>query len=79
MQFLVSERHIACIGVDTLSLDRGSSTTYPAHQAALSADRFGIEALANLDKIPPSGATLTIGLVPFERGSGGPCHIMARW
>lgn len=77
--FLVAERQIACIGVDTLSLDRGSSTTYPAHQEALSADRFGIEALANLDRIPPRGAVLSIGLVPFEHGSGGPCHVMARW
>lgn len=79
VRFLVDERQIACIGVDTLSLDLGSSTTYPAHQAALSADRFGIEALANLDKIPPRGATITIGLVPFEQGSGGPCHVIARW
>lgn len=79
VRFLVDERQIACIGVDTLSLDRGSSSTYPAHQAALSADRFGIEALANLDKIPPRGATITIGLVPFEHGSGGPCHVLARW
>ena len=77
--FLIEERDIACIGVDTLSLDRGSSTTYPAHQAALSADRFGIEALANLDRIPPRGASITLGLVPFEHGSGGPCHVLARW
>jgi kynurenine formamidase len=79
VRFLIDERQVACIGVDTLSLDCGSSTTYPAHQAALSADRFGIEALANLDKIPPRGATITIGLVPFEHGSGGPCHVLARW
>jgi kynurenine formamidase len=79
VEFLVHERQIACIGVDTLSLDHGSSTTYPAHQAALSADRFGIEALANLEKIPARGATITIGLIPFEHGSGGPCHVLARW
>lgn len=79
VKFLVDERQISCIGVDTLSLDRGSSTTYPAHQATLSADRFGIEALANLDKLPPRGAVITIGLIPFEHGSGGPCHVLARW
>jgi kynurenine formamidase len=72
VRFLVQERGVACIGVDTLSLDRGSSTTYPSHQAVLSADRFGIEALANLDTIPPRGATLTIGPIHSRTARAAP-------
>jgi kynurenine formamidase len=43
------------------------------------ADRYGLENLANLHKVPPQGATLYVGVIPWDEGSGGPCRLIARW
>jgi kynurenine formamidase len=77
--WLVKEREIAAIGVDTLSLDPGTSTTFAAHFATLGANRFGVENLANLAKIPRKGATAFVGVIPWEEGSGGPARVIATW
>jgi kynurenine formamidase len=74
---LLDRRRVRAIGVDTLSLDPGNSTTFDVHVAWLGADRFGIENLANLGKLRPSGATAFIGVIPWEEGSGGPCRVIA--
>jgi kynurenine formamidase len=79
VEWLLEERDITCIGVDTLSLDHGPSTTFDVHVTLLSADRYGLENVANLARIPARGATAFVGLVPWEEGSGGPCRVIARW
>lgn len=79
VEWLLVERDIAGIGVDTLSLDHGASTTFDTHLTVLGADRYGIENLANLAHVPPRGATIVVGLVPWEQGSGGPARVFARW
>jgi kynurenine formamidase len=77
--WLAEERDVTAIGVDTLSLDPGNSTTFPVHVNFLATDRYGLENLANLDRIPPRGATAYVGLIPWEEGSGGPCRVIATW
>lgn len=77
--FLIRERGIVGVGVDTLSTDPGESTEFPAHEVLGRGDRWGIENLARLDELPPRGATLVVGLVPWEEGSGGPCRVFAFW
>ena len=77
VEWLLEEREINCIGVDTLSLDPGNSKTFPVHKTLLGADRYGVENLANLRGIPARGATVIVGLVPWDRGSGGPARILA--
>jgi kynurenine formamidase len=77
--WLIDNRGVSGLGVDTMSLDPGNSTTFAAHLTILRADRYGIENLANLAKIPPRGATLYVGLIPWEEGSGGPARIIAAW
>jgi kynurenine formamidase len=77
VEWLLDNRDIACIGVDTLSLDPGNSTTFPVHKSLLGADRYGVENLANLKDIPPRGATAIVGLIPWEEGSGGPARVLA--
>jgi kynurenine formamidase len=77
--WLAEERKVTAIGVDTLSLDPGNSTTFPVHVNFLATDRYGIENLAGLDRIPPRGAVAYVGLIPWEEGSGGPCRVIATW
>jgi kynurenine formamidase len=79
VEWLLEERDIAGIGVDTLSLDPGRSATFAAHVTLLAADRYGIENLANLDRVPARGASVTVGLIPWEQGSGGPARVFADW
>ena len=77
--WLVENRDITGIGIDTLSLDPGNSLTFPVHVNFLATDRYGLENLAGLGEIPPRGATAYVGLIPWEEGSGGPCRVIATW
>jgi kynurenine formamidase len=78
-EWLVRQRRVACLGVDTLSTDRGLSTRFAVHVILAEADRYGLENLAGLGRLPASGARITVGLIPFEKGSGGPARVVARW
>ncbi len=79
IDLLLTERRISGIGVDTLSLDHGPSTTFAVHYTLLPTNRWGLENLANLESIPPSGATLFVGAPKIAAGSGGPTRVMAVW
>lgn len=77
-QFLAAERpQVRAIGLDTASLDIGASTDYPAHVSWLPGGRYGIENLANLERLPPEGAMLFVGAPALQGGSGGPARILA--
>ena len=80
VEWLLNNRGISSVGVDTLSLDHGPSTTFDVHNLLLGdADRIGLENVARLNTIPRSGAYVTIGAIPLEDGSGGPCRLLAGW
>lgn len=76
---LVNDRAVTGIGVDTLSLDYGRSTDFKTHVTVLGANRWGLENVANLAKIPPRGATLFAGAPRVLEGSGGPTRVIAVW
>jgi len=78
-QLLVTEREIAGIGVDTISLDIGPSKEFKAHKALLRGNKWGLECVANLSQIPPSGATVFVGATKVEGSSGGPARLIACW
>jgi kynurenine formamidase len=59
-----SERLLRRQGVRSLSVDPGNSTTFETHLLVAEADRYGLENLANLDRIPRRGATIIVGLIP---------------
>lgn len=75
--FLVEERDIHGIGVDTLSLDIGAATSFDVHVTILSAGKFGIEGVANLAAIKDRQATVIVGVPRWEEGSGGPARVLA--
>jgi kynurenine formamidase len=79
VDWLISERDIACIGVDTPSIDPGLSLDYPVHRRLLGSGRYAVECLARLTSLPPSGAVAVVGVIPWENGSGGPCRVLAWW
>jgi len=76
--FLLAERPgVRAIGLDTISLDIGATTDFPAHCSWLPAGRFGIENVANLERLPPRGALLIVGAPALQAGSGGPTRLLA--
>jgi kynurenine formamidase len=78
-EWLLRRRGIRSLGVDTLSIDPGNSTSFDTHLILTGADRYGLENLASLDRLPRRGATVVVGLIPYEQGSGGQARIFASW
>jgi kynurenine formamidase len=79
VEWLIANRSITGVGVDTMSLDPGNSTTFEVHVLLLGSNRYGLENLANLGNVRPRGATAFVGVVPWEEGSGGPLRALAVW
>jgi kynurenine formamidase len=77
--WLVAKRDPVGIGLDTMSLDPGNSADFAVHVEFLASGRYGIESMANLDRIPPRSALAFVGPVPWEDGSGSPCRVIAAW
>ncbi|HEY7245490.1 MAG TPA: cyclase family protein [Xanthobacteraceae bacterium] len=76
-EWLLQERSVAGLAVDTLSLDHGPSKDFKVHHRWLPSGRWGLENVANLDKVPRSGATLVIGLAKVKGATGGPARLIA--
>jgi kynurenine formamidase len=76
-EFLVSQREIDAIGVDTPSIDYGQSKDFIVHQIINGANMPGLENIANLEKLPVRGATLIALPMKIANGSGGPARIIA--
>lgn len=75
---LLLKRDVRGIAVDTLSLDAGRAMpAYPVHQSWLRSGRWGLEAVANLDHAPPSGAIVFVGAPPVADATGIPIRAMA--
>lgn len=77
--FLLAERTVAGVGVDTLSLDIGADKNYAAHKVLFARSKWAIENIADLHKIPPSGATAIIGVPRVPLASGAPIRLLAAW
>lgn len=71
------EAGVVGMAVDTLSLDHGASKTFDTHYAWLPTGRWGIECIANLDEVPPVGATIVVGAPKIAGATGGPSRILA--
>lgn len=76
-QLLLENPTVKAIAVDTLSLDHGPSPDFAVHNTWLPAGRYGIEGVANLDKLPAKGATIVVGAPKVRGGSGGPARVFA--
>lgn len=76
-RFLVEKRKIRGLGIDTLSIDRGISDDFAVHHIVNRAGRYGLENVAELDKLPPRGFQLIVAPMKIENGTGGPTRIFA--
>jgi kynurenine formamidase len=76
-ELLVRERRVAALGLDTASIDYGPSKDFIVHQIANGANVPGLENLANLDRVPETGAWIIALPMKIAGGSGGPLRIIA--
>ena len=75
--FLVRERDVVGIGVDTLSVDIGPSTEFPVHKVWHRAGKWNVECVANLDRVQAAGATVFVGASKVGDATGGLVRIIA--
>lgn len=81
VQWLISERDVRGFGVETINTDAGQSyawpVAYPCHTLMHGANKFGLQCLANLDKLPPTGAVIVAAPLKIQGGSGSPLRVLA--
>jgi kynurenine formamidase len=76
-RWLLQQRKIDAIGIDTASIDFGQSTTYETHRLLYEANIPGFENLAALDRLPPTGAFVVALPMKIAGGSGAPLRAIA--
>ena len=77
LSFLVKERNVNGVGIDTLSIDPGASAALEGHRVVLLGGRFEVENLDNLDLLPVKGFTVIVAPLKISRGSGSPARVLA--
>lgn len=76
-EFLVSQRNIRGLGVDSPSVDSASEGRAAGTHVILGREnRVGIEFVANLEKLPPSGASVIALPMKIARASGSPVRLI---
>ena len=76
-KWLVENRKIKAVGLDTASIDYGQSSTYDSHVALMTNNIPAFENVANLDKLPAKGFDIIALPMKIKGGSGGPLRIVA--
>jgi kynurenine formamidase len=75
--FIVKQRKVNAVGIDTASIDYGQSKDFTVHQILYGAGLYGLENVANLDRLPATGATLIALPMKIAGGTGAPVRIVA--
>lgn len=75
--FLATHRKIKAVGLDTPSIDFGGSILFETHQILFEHNIPGLENVANLNKLPETGALVFALPMKIKGGSGAPVRILA--
>ena len=76
-EWLMQNRKIKAVGIDTASIDYGQSKVYGSHVALMKQDIPAFENVANINKVPVKGAQIIALPMKIKGGSGGPLRIIA--
>ncbi len=76
-RWLVEQRAIRAVGLDTASIDRGRSQTFESHQVLSHANVPVLENVAALEQLPATGFEVVALPMKIRGGSGGPVRIVA--
>jgi kynurenine formamidase len=76
-RWLVANRQLKAIGIDTASIDYGQSSDYHSHRALFERDVPAFENLTSLERLPLRGATIIALPMKIGGGSGAPLRAVA--
>ncbi len=80
-RWLADEAPVLGVGVETVGTDAGKAHSFepafPCHTFLLGAGKYALTPLANLVRLPPTGAIVIAGPLPIVRGSGSPARVLA--
>lgn len=76
-EWIVTNRKVRAVGLDTPSIDFGQSKDFKSHQILLGQNIPVFENVANLDQLPVSGSFIIALPMKIEGGSGGPLRLIA--
>jgi kynurenine formamidase len=76
-RWLVQQRNIHAIGLDTASIDRGQSRDFLAHRILFDRNIPAYENLARLEDLPETGFSVIALPMKIRGGSGGPLRMVA--
>ena len=76
-KWLIRNRNINAIGLDTQSIDYGQSKFFETHRVLCENNIPFFENVANLDQLPPTGAYVIALPMKIKGGSGAPLRIIA--
>lgn len=76
-QWLVNNRYIHAVGIDTPSIDYGQSTLFETHVILLGNNIPAFENLAKLNSLPAHGFQIIALPMKIKGGSGAPLRIIA--
>lgn len=74
-QFLLDERKILGLGIDTLSPDNPQNG-YPVHKAVLGANKYIVENVANSASLPPKGSYTLCLPIKIKNGTEAPMRLV---
>jgi kynurenine formamidase len=76
-KWIVANRRIGAIGIDTASIDYGQSTLFESHRILYERDVPAFENLTALDRLPVTGASVIALPMKIGGGSGAPLRAVA--
>jgi kynurenine formamidase len=76
-EFLVKQRRVKAVGIDTPSIDHGPSRHFIAHQVFGAANVPIFENVAHMERVPPKGGTIFAIPMKIKGGSGAPLRLFA--
>ena len=76
-RWIVANRRIGAIGIDTASIDYGRSTLFESHRILYERDVPAFENLTALDRLPATGAYVIALPMKIGGGSGAPLRAVA--
>lgn len=76
-RWMVENRNVAAIGIDTASIDYGPSTQFESHQTLFQAGIPALENVANLDELPETDFNVIALPMKIGGGSGAPLRVVA--
>ena len=76
-RWLIANRSIKAIGIDTASIDYGQSKLFESHRVLYAEDIPAFENLTGLERLPPTGAFVVALPMKIKGGSGAPLRAVA--